>query len=310
MFSKKVVVYGAGSWGTALANHATTISKNTYIYSKNPKVAYEINNEHKNSYFLGDILLHDDLKATSDLSILSDADIIIIAVPSYAFAEVMLKIKELSIKKSSIIMIATKGITDNPVQLFSDFVIKHLTNPFAFISGPNFAAEVAKGLLASVTISSKDIELARQLQFIFATEKLEVSITDDIITQQIAGIVKNIVAIKSGILSAKGEGENARAALLTKGLREIAIISTQLGGRFETILEPAVVGDLVLTGYSATSRNTKFGYALHKHDYSKEFIDNYPILVEGVEAARLIGKLIDLSALDLPVISAVVNHVR
>lgn len=306
----KILVYGGGSWGSALANYATTISHKTEILTIEDDVANDINENHLNSKYLKDIKLSKQLRATTDISTIDDADIIIIAAPSFAFVDVITKIASRNISQDTTILIATKGLAEDPVELFSERIGKVLpNNNFGFISGPNFAAEVAKGMPASMTISSKNHVLLSDLKASFITEKMEITVTNDIITQQIGGIVKNIVAISSGILTAKGGGENARAALLSKGLREIAIISTHLGGRIDTIVEPAIVGDLVLTSLSDTSRNTTFGRELHNNGYSKEFIKNYPTLVEGVQSARLIKQLINLDQLDIPVIKQVVSLV-
>jgi glycerol-3-phosphate dehydrogenase (NAD(P)+) len=193
--------------------------------------------------------------------------------------------------------------------LFSTKMEQEFDNPYAFISGPNFAKEVAVGNFASITITSKDKSLAQQVADELSSEQLDVSVSTDIITVQIAGIVKNIIAIKSGILMAQGYGENARAWLVSKGLEEIAIISKALGGNQESLTLPAVIGDLVLTSYSTTSRNTKFGYEFHQNNYSKEFLANYPVLVEGASAAKLLHSFVSNYNLDLPMTSSVAKLV-
>lgn len=299
----KIVVYGGGSWGTALANYASTISNDSYVLTIENEVAEDINVNSQNSKYLKNIKLHRELKASTDISIIGDADIIIIAVPSFAFTDAITAVKEHGVSPDTVILIATKGLAENPVELFSSRIKQLLpNNKYGFISGPNFAAEVAKGMPASMTLSSTDIRLTERLQRYLTTDVMEITITNDIITQQIAGIVKNIIAISSGILAAKGGGENARATLISKGLKEIAIISKHLGGKPETLVEPAVVGDLILTSLSDTSRNTTFGREFHNSGYSSDFIDNYPILVEGVQSARLLSQLIDLNQLDVPVV--------
>lgn len=304
----KVIVYGSGSWGTALANYACTISNYTQILTIQNDVEQDINDNHQNSKYLGDIELNKQLIASTDISIIDDADIIIIAVPSFAFSEALEKINSRNISASTVVLIATKGLNEDPIELFSASIKRILpANKFGFISGPNFAAEVAKGMPASMTIASADLALAKELQQSFTTDIMEITITDDIITQQVAGIVKNIVAISSGMLVARGGGENARAGLISKGLKEISIISKHLGGKIDTIMEPSVVGDLVLTSLSNTSRNTTFGREFHNSNYSVEFLQNYPILIEGVHSARLLAKLIDLDKYDLPVIKEIVK---
>lgn len=307
---EKIVAYGGGSWGTALANYAcTTICSNVVLYTIQNDVKEEINNKHKNSKYLGDIQLNAKLQATTDITTIRDADLILLVVPSFALTNSLDAICTTGIKDSCSLLVATKGIAADPVELFSECLRKKLPHRFGFISGPNFATEVAKGLPASITISSEDRELREYLGRFFASENMEVSITDDIITQQVAGIVKNIIAIKCGMLAASGAGENARATMIAKGLQEIVAISGALGGKIETILEPAVVGDLVLTCSSPTSRNTKFGEEFYRNNHSKEFLEKYPTLVEGVQAARLIKKLIDLKKVGAPIVAKVAELV-
>lgn len=210
-------------------------------------------------------------------------------------------------------MIATKGISSNPLELLSERFRRHFANPFAFFSGPNFAKEVALGKFSSATVSSPDLTLANNLAQKLSTPNFEISTTEDIITVQISSLVKNMVAIKSGILEASRAGENARAWLITKALQEILHISSVIGGSPETLLEPAVVGDLILTSYSKTSRNTKFGFELHQNNYSQSFISSYSTLVEGVEAAKLVKPFLlkyNIKLSDLPIINSVVEAVQ
>ena len=154
--------------------------------------------------------------------------------------------------------------------------------------------------------------MAEQIALILSTDNLDVTVSDDIITVQIAGIVKNIAAIRSGIIQSYGAGENAKASLVSCPLQEIAMITKLLGGKAETLNLPAVIGDLVLTCYSTTSRNTTFGYEFHKNNYSKEFSQNYPILVEGVSSARLLKNFLQAKKinLNLPIISSVSDVVK
>ncbi len=306
---KSFAVIGGGSWGTALACLVARVYGSALIYAQEVNIADEINNHHKNNKYLDDTLLHLGVEATISLPDVAQYDVIIVAVPSHAFETVIQELKQVGLSSKTVLLIATKGMCQVPLQLFSSKIEQEFNNPYAFISGPNFAKEVAIGNFASVTITSKDISLARYIATNLATEQLDVTISTDIVTVQIAGIVKNIIAIKSGILMAQGYGENARAWLVSKGLEEIAAISSVLGGNVESLTLPAVIGDLVLTSYSTTSRNTKFGYEFHQNNYSKEFLANYPVLVEGVMAAKLLHSFMGKYNLDLPLTSSVAKLV-
>jgi len=303
-------VIGSGSWGSAIACHLARIHTSVKIYSDSQEVAEEINNKKLNTKYLGSISLPSNLVATDKIEEIVDSEIIFIVVPSSAFGILLEQLKQYDIPSTTIFVIATKGISSDPVELLSEKFKKEFSNPFAFFSGPNFAKEVALGKFTSATISSEDLILANNLAKNLSTPYFEISTTNDIITIQIASIVKNIVAIKSGILEASEAGDNAKAWLVTKALQEILQISKALGGRQETLLEPAVVGDLILTSYSQTSRNTKFGFELYQNHYSRDFISSYPMLVEGVEAAKLIKSLTlkcNIKLSDLPIINSVVE---
>lgn len=304
---KSFTVIGGGSWGTALACLVARATGKSGLYVIENNTVDEINNTHQNKKYLGDIVLPTGIKATSDITNAISSDVIIIAVPSYAFESTLLQLKDSGLRKDTTLLIATKGLCENPSQLFSDKVEQKLDNVYAFISGPNFAKEVAEDKFTSITISSKNIEIAKEIADILKTPNLDVTTSDDIITVQIASIVKNIVAIKSGILQASGFGENAKAWLISKGLQEISLISKQLGGKAETLCLPAVIGDLLLTCYSVTSRNTKFGYEFHQNNYSKDFLNNYPILIEGVSSARLLSCFLKAKQieLNLPIIKSI-----
>jgi glycerol-3-phosphate dehydrogenase (NAD(P)+) len=307
--SKKISVLGGGSWGTALACLAARAFGNCLLHTIEQNAADEINNEHTNSRYLGDTKLPNGLIATVNIEETINSDIIIVAVPSFALVQTLENLKKSGLPEGAILLIATKGMCQNPLQLFSERIEAMFVNSYAFISGPNFAKEVAEDKFASITISSKNIELARNISGLISSSKLEVSFTDDIITVQIAALVKNVVAIKSGMLEAEGGGENARAWLISMGLSEIAIISKYLGGNAASLALPAVVGDLVLTSYSRTSRNTKFGFDFHNNSYSKEYLKNYPVLVEGISSARLLNEFLKDSKLELPIITSVAERV-
>lgn len=307
---KKFAVIGAGSWGTAIASHVAKLHKSVTLYSRSNETIAEINNAQTNAKYFGDIKLPGNIIASNNMEEVSRAEVIFIVVPSNGFNEILEQLKTYNIDKNTIFIIATKGISTNPVELFSERFARSFDNAFAFFLGPNLAKEIAAGKFASATIASNDLVLANKLAQVLSNEDFEITTTTDLITIQIAAIIKNIVAIKSGILEATNAGQNAKAWLITKGLQEISQISIAMGGRLETILEPAVIGDLILTSYSMESRNTRFGYELHKNNYSNEFINAYPFLVEGLEAAKLIKPLLSKYNINfdyLPIISSVIE---
>lgn len=308
---RSIAVYGGGGWGTALTTQIARNYAEVPLFLRNSEIAEEIANHHTNSKYLGsDIILSERIKPTTDLKHILNQEVIILAIPSYAFSNTIKLLKQSALNPSTILLIATKGLVPSPTRLLSEEIKSLLPNPFAFISGPNFAREVANDLLTPATIACEDIELADRLARSIESQNFTITTTSDIVTIQIAGAVKNIIAIKSGMYEALGHKENAKAGLITGGFKEILILSKHFGGDFETILESAVLGDLLLTCYSKTSRNTKFGYEFALSLEQKTFLANYPYLVEGAESARLILEWIRLYHLDLPIISSVAEELQ
>jgi glycerol-3-phosphate dehydrogenase (NAD(P)+) len=302
---QNVAICGGGSWGSALACHVARIKTGVKLFLRDKTIIDEIINQHSNTKYLGNIALPSNIYPSDDLASIIDSEVIIISIPSLYFINVLNDLKDAGLKSSTVLLIATKGIIGSPAQLLSDKIASSLQNKFAFLGGPNFAKEVAQNLLTPVTISSKDIELANKLKASLEADTFVISITDDIVTTQIAGALKNVIAIKSGMYDALGYKENAKAGLITDGLREIMLLSQALGGKFNTMMEQAVLGDLILTCYSKTSRNTRFGYELTLQKNPSEFVQNYPTLVEGKESASLAMELAQKYDLNLPIISSV-----
>ena len=305
-----IAVYGGGSWGTALAYQVARTHKNVELFLRDQKIIAEILNYNVNAKYLGNIKLASNIHPSHELSRILDQEVIILAIPSRAVTDTIKLLKEAKLPPTTVLLIATKGLGNEPIELLSDKIKSLLPNPIAFIAGPNFAKEVASNLLTPVTIASQDINLAKRLAISLGTENFITETTDDIVTVQIAGAVKNIIAIKSGMYEAMGYGENAKAGLITGGLQEIRILSKILGGRHETLLSYAVIGDLVLTCHSTTSRNTRFGYELAKKKDIQQLLKNYPYLVEGVESTKLVMGLAKKYDIDLPIISSVARELE
>lgn len=291
---RKFAVIGSGSFGTAIACIIARAGNETLIYGIETEVIDDINNNNLNSKYFGDLMLPNNITASNNIEDILDAEVIVIAVPSNSVDLVIDQLSEMKINKNKILLIATKGLSSDPVNLISTKIEHRLLNKYAFISGPNFAKEIVEDKLTSIVISSEDQYIIDIVSLKLKSENVILSEHNDIVTIQVAGIVKNIVAIKSGIMKAQGVGKNGHAWLISQGLKEIVQISAILDGVPRGLYSPAVIGDLVLTCSFEDSRNMKFGYELHKNNYSKDFIKNYDILVEGLESIRKLSELIDI----------------
>ncbi|MCP5369166.1 MAG: NAD(P)H-dependent glycerol-3-phosphate dehydrogenase [Rickettsiaceae bacterium] len=303
MQNKKFAVIGAGSWGTALACMFARATGHSLLYSKDSNIAQEINLSHSNQRYLSNTELPNNMIASANFADIFDYEIIVIATPANSFCSIISELKPY-LRQNTILLVASKGMCDQPIQLFSEKIESTISNDFGFIYGPNFAKEVAEGKETAITIAARDHQIQNKLVHYITSPEITVESTSDIITVQIASMAKNIFAIQSGILQAKGAGENIRAALISQALKEISILAVYLGGEYKSLSLSCVVGDLVLTCYSHTSRNTKFGYEFHHNNYSQEFLVNYPLLVEGINSARLLGKFTAQHQLNLPIIQA------
>lgn len=312
---KNIAIYGGGGWGCALACKVARQYKNVNLLLRNDDIINEIKNKRTNKKYLGDdVRLPDNIFPYNDISAILNKEVIIIAVPSYAFTETLNILNEAKIKPNTVLLVATKGFGRNPTELLSDKIKTILpNNPWAFISGPNLAKEVAKNLPTSVTIASYNIDIARKLAISLVSEQFKVSITDHFVAIQVAGAVKNIIAIKSGLYDARNYGHNAKATLITSGLQEIKTLSEAIDGelRDNSILcSPGILGDLILTCYSKESRNTRFGYELGLQKDVDKFLNENSYLVEGRESVRLALDLIKKYDLSLPIISSVAKELN
>jgi glycerol-3-phosphate dehydrogenase (NAD(P)+) len=192
-----------------------------FIFLRDNNIIEEIKNSSTNSKYLGDITLPSNIVPCNKLSAILDQEVIIIAVPSFAFHDTLNILKNTGISKDVTLLVATKGFSRDTTELLSDKVKKILpNNPLAFIAGSNLAKEVAQNLLSSVTIASVNIDLARRLAISLISQQFKVTVTDYVVAIQVASAVKNIVTIKGGWYEAKGYGQNAKAGLITGGFKK------------------------------------------------------------------------------------------
>ena len=297
----KIAVIGGGSWGTALAMVANRASHDVVIHSRNHKICDEINQSHTNSHYLPGIILAKEIIAHKDLAKILDSDALLLAIPAQNIYQLCLELKELKLDSNKILIICSKGIERNSLKLMTEVVADVLPrNPVAVLSGPNFAVEIAKDLPAVASIASGDKNLTYSLADFLSSSNFRIYPNDDIIGTQIAGAAKNVLAIATGIAIGKEYGENAKAAIISRGINEITNLLLAKGGKMETLLSPAGIGDIYLTCSSATSRNTSYGIALGRG----EIIDRN-VLVEGFASAESIMMLASVLKVQMPICHAV-----
>lgn len=300
----RIAVIGSGSWGTALANVLAINGHDITIWGKNEAEIVDIVNNHVNSRYFESVVLNHNLKATTNFDDVKDAQIFLVAVPSIAIEEVCIKISEAIDHKVTIINVA-KGFHPETHDYLMD-VIRKSVNPekleaVVSLIGPSHAEEVVLGQLTAVNAVSCDLEAATQVQTLFSNDTLRVYTNDDEVGAQIGVAIKNIIALASGISKGLGHGDNARAALITRGLAEMSRYGMYFGGKLETFLGLCGVGDLVVTASSVHSRNFQAGFIVGEDNGLDNYTKNYHKTVEGVFAAKVVHDVAVENGIEMPI---------
>jgi glycerol-3-phosphate dehydrogenase (NAD(P)+) len=301
-----VAVLGAGSWGTTLANLLAMKGDTVRIWAYEPEVVQAINREHQNPVFLPDVPLHPGLLAYGDArEAVADVPVIVSAAPSHAVRSVIRRITD-AIKPEVLVVSATKGIETDTLALMSAVFQECLPEVrFAALSGPSFATEVCQGQPTLVVAASRTEATAQAAQQIFATPTFRVYSHDDVIGVELAGALKNVIAIAAGILEGLGLGHNPRAALITRGLAEITRLGVALGASPLTFAGLAGMGDLILTATGNLSRNRALGIALAQGQTFEEYRAQHRSVAEGANTSRAGAALGARMGVELPIIEKV-----
>jgi glycerol-3-phosphate dehydrogenase (NAD(P)+) len=307
MISKnKVAVVGSGSWGTALGTLLALQFKEVVMIGREEDVAADINTHHANSLYLPDLTLPENMTATTKLDPAKDVDLLLVVVPSAGVRHVATDLAQIGFPKETPIVSCTKGIEHDTGERMSEIIHDMLPdNPLAALSGPNHAEEVSRGLTSCAVIGSKDEALATELQGIFYAPFFRSYTCEDIAGMELGGAIKNVFAIAAGIASGLKLGDNAIAALVTRGLAEMTRLGTALGGRPETFTGLSGIGDLMVTCYSAHSRNNRVGKAIGEGKQLDDIIANLGMVAEGVPNTLSIHKVARQAGIRTPLIDAV-----
>lgn len=301
----KISVIGAGAWGTALAQLIASQNKQVTLWARDPAVAENINTHAQNKSYLPGIPLSTNITATSTLEIASNSDIILMVTPAQAMRNILNTMKPHT-KSAPIILLCSKGLELGSGRLMSDVATEVLPNAtVAILSGPNFAHEIAKGKPAATTLACKNEQIAQTLQNTIAAPHFRPYISNDIIGTQIAGALKNVIAIACGAAHGLNMGESARASLVTRGLTEIARLGHAMGAHYESFLGLSGVGDIMLTCSSEKSRNFSFGMELVSGKKTADIIKNRRNVTEGVHTARATIELSAQYNVEMPISLAV-----
>lgn len=300
MKAETIAVLGAGSWGTAIAIHLAKGGNRVLLWGKDKKAIAAMQKARCNSRYLPAIPFPESLEALDDLSqCQQQADEIIIAVPSHAFASVLQQLDQ----PAHGIAWLTKGLEPQQHCLLSELVEQRWGKnyPLAIISGPSFAIEVAQALPTALTLASNNAEYQKVLHQVLHHDNLRVYLSQDIIGVQLCGAIKNVLAIACGISYGLGYGANAQAALITRGLAEMRRLGLALGAKEETFLSLAGLGDLVLTCTDNQSRNRRFGLKLGQGLAIATAEREIGQVVEGKDNAAQVCRLASEHTIEVPI---------
>ena len=285
----KISVIGSGGWGIALAILLHKNGHNLTICSFDKKEAEELKTTRENKTKLPNILLPEDIKVTDDLKeAVNDKDILILAVPSKAIRSVSKSLKNI-IKDNQIIVNVAKGLEEDTLETMTDIIeeeLKGKKTQVAVLSGPSHAEEVGKGIPTTCVVSAHNKELTLYLQNIFMNPSFRVYTSPDMLGIEIGGALKNVIALAAGIADGLNYGDNTKAALITRGIKEIASLGVAMGGEQSTFYGLTGLGDLIVTCASMHSRNRRAGILLGQGKTLDEAIKEVNMVVEGVYSAK------------------------
>jgi glycerol-3-phosphate dehydrogenase (NAD(P)+) len=305
----RVTVLGSGSWGSALAKVLAEKGHRVALWGRRPELAHAIQTTRQNATFLPGISFPDTLMATSDLGeALAHTEMLLVAVPTHGLREV-LRAAAPFIPKPVPVVSATKGIENETLMLVNDMIESELRwskDYFAALSGPSFAMEVAQKLPTVVVAAARDLVLAREVQRAFFSDgTFRVYLSTDVVGVEMGGALKNVIAIAAGASDGMGFGHNARAALITRGLAEIARMAVKLGGEPLTLAGLAGMGDLVLTCTGHLSRNRHVGFELGRGRALAEVLAEMRQVAEGVRTAKSAHDLAQREGVSMPIVAEV-----
>lgn len=297
-----VALFGAGSWGTALAMQLARNGSIVNLWGHNPQHIARLISSGENAAYLPGIKLDSNIKPTASIeACLLAADVVLIAIPSKAFRAFLESLK-LHVKPTISIFWASKGFEIESGKLLHELVSELLPgHSYGVVSGPTFASEVAKGLPAAITCAGNDESATSYFASLLHGSRFRCYTSDDVIGVELGGALKNILAIAVGTADGLGFGANTRAALMTRGLAEVMRLGEKLGARQETLMGLAGLGDLILTCTDNQSRNRRFGLAIGQGKTVAQAVIDVGQTVEGLRAAKAIYLMAREMKIELPI---------
>lgn len=302
---ESISVFGAGSWGTAVACLLAKQGHQISLWARNPALVDEVNKIHCNSAYLKDVSLPATLVATSTLSqAAAHSNLWIVAVPSFAVRQLAQRLRPFC-KNDTVVVNLAKGLEAETLQTMSQVLSDVLPTTSIFtLSGPSHAEEVGLDYPTSVVIAGRDLDIGKRLQTLFMTGRFRPYLSEDVLGVEYGGAVKNVIALAAGVLDGLGFGDNAKGALISRGLAEMVRLGVHLGTQRETLFGLSGLGDLVTTCTSVHSRNRALGEQLGKGHSLDEIMKEMKMVAEGVLATKTVHELALAHDVEMPITHA------
>jgi glycerol-3-phosphate dehydrogenase (NAD(P)+) len=302
---QRIGIIGGGAWGTGLAVTARRAGRDVVLWAREAEVVAAVNGRHENSLFLPGIALDPDIVATGELAAAAAADAVLLVVPAQHLRSIAAALAPV-LPAGTAVVLCAKGIESGTGAMMSEIAGELLPQaPLAVLSGPTFAGEVARGLPTAVTLATADAALGQRLIAALGTRSFRPYLAEDVAGAEIGGAVKNVLAIACGIVVGRRLGDNARAALITRGLAEMMRLAVAKGGRAETLMGLSGLGDLTLTCTGIQSRNHSLGIALGEGKALAEILGARRSIAEGVASAAAVAGLAERLSIEMPIVAAV-----
>ncbi len=303
----KLSVFGGGSWGTAIAHQMARRGHDVCLWALEPEVAEGINATRRNPLFISDLELHSGIHAVSDLLAAAQYSEIWLWVVPVQFSRAVMRELAGEVKPETVVVSASKGIEMGTLRRMDEVAGETLgvsERRFCCLSGPTFAREVIRGDPSAAVLACRDLALAATLQGEFSDHHMRCYASADLVGLELAGALKNVIAIAAGIVDGLGLGSNTQAALMTRGLHEITRLGVALGADAETFRGLAGMGDLVLTCTGGLSRNRTLGQRMGRGEKLEEILGSQREVVEGVRTTPAAAKLAEDHGVEMPITDA------
>jgi glycerol-3-phosphate dehydrogenase (NAD(P)+) len=295
-------VIGGGAWGTALAQVAAAGSEDVLLWAREPEVVESVNQTHENCLFLSGVPLNPGIRATARLDEVAGCDALLVVTPAQHMRAVLSALPQ----TEAPLVLCAKGIEEGSAKLMHDVAAEaQPAAPIAVLSGPTFAHEVAAGLPAAVTLATADPAVGQRLRDRIARPAFRTYLSDDVTGAEIGGAVKNVLAIACGVVEGRKLGQNARAALISRGFAEMTRFGLARGARIETLAGLSGLGDLVLTCSSVSSRNFSLGKGLGEGRPAADLLADRRTVAEGAFTAPVLQQAARDAGVEMPIVDAV-----